>query len=321
METPKTLLEAVRYFTDLDACNKLMISLKWPDGKIVCPKCGSDKIGRIETRRLLRCNAPDCRKQFSAKVGTIFEDSPLGLDKWFVCVWSIANAKNGISSCEVARALGATQKTAWFMLHRIRKAMDTDSFKKMDGEVESDETYIGGKAANMHAARRARVITGRGGAGKTIVHGLLERGIGGEPSQVRASVIPDTEAGTLVPEIAHNVAPSATIYTDSHASYMGLFNRWVHQWVNHATAYVVGRVHTNGLENFWSILKRGLRGTYIHVAHFHLFRYLDEQVFRFNKRKLTDSERFQTVMQSVIGKRLTFRQLCMIDGCGFMGLE
>ncbi len=163
METPKTLIEAVRYFTNLDACNTLMISLKWPDGRIVCPKCGSDKIGEIKTRRMLRCNAPECRKQFSAKVGTIFEDSPLGLDKWFVCVWSIANAKNGISSCEVARALGVTQKTAWFMLHRIRTAMNTQSFKKMDGEVESDETFIGGKAANMHASRRAEVIQGRGG--------------------------------------------------------------------------------------------------------------------------------------------------------------
>lgn len=321
MPEPKTLLDAVRHFSNLDTCHEFMVALKWPDGEPTCPKCGGAQVGVIASRRMLQCRDKNCRKQFSAKVGTIFEDSPLGLDKWFVAVWSIANCKNGISSCELARAIGVTQKSAWFMLHRIRAAMSTDSFRKFDGEVESDETFVGGKAANMHASRRERVILGRGSVGKTIVHGLLERGIGGEPSQVKASVVPDTEAGTLVPQIARNVEPSATIYTDSHASYASLAARWVHQWVNHATAYVVGRVHTNGLENFWCLLKRAIKGAYVHVAHFHLFRYVDEEVFRFNKRKLGDGERFKLVMQSVLGKRLTFRQLCMIDGCGFMGIE
>jgi transposase-like protein len=137
---PKTLIEAVRHFADLDVCHNYMVDLKWPDGKIVCPACGSEKIGRIATRRMLRCNAAGCRKQFSSKVGTIFEDSPLGLDKWFVAVWCIANAKNGISSCELARAIGVTQRSAWFMLHRIRAAMRTGTFRKLSGKVESDET-------------------------------------------------------------------------------------------------------------------------------------------------------------------------------------
>lgn len=168
---PETLIEAVRHFANLDTCHAYMLALKWPDGKIVCPKCGGDKVGNVASRRLLQCKAKDCRKQFSAKVGTIFEDSPLPLSSWFVGVWCIANAKNGISSCELGRALGITQKSAWFVLHRIRLAMRTPAFRKLEGVVESDETFIGGKAENMHAGQRARRIAGRGGVGKAIVHG------------------------------------------------------------------------------------------------------------------------------------------------------
>ena len=164
MTEPKTLLEAVRFFSDLNVCHAYMVNLKWPDGKIACPKCGSDKVGNVASRRLLQCK--DCRKQFSAKVDTIFEDSPLGLDKWFVAVWCIANAKNGISSMELHRALGVTQKTAWFMLHRIRTAMRAKTFRKLSGEIESDETFIGGKAANMHKSKRERMIQGRGPTGR-----------------------------------------------------------------------------------------------------------------------------------------------------------
>lgn len=267
---PKTLLQAVRHFTDLNVCHEYLIGVKWPDCRIVCPKCGGDVIGRINSRRMLQCKAKECRKQFSSKVGTIFEDSPLGLDKWFVGVWSIANAKNGISSHEVGRALGITQKSAWFMLHRIRMAMKSGTFGKMDGEVESDETFVGGKAANMHAKRRNKVITGRGAVGKAIVHGLLERGHDGEPSQVRASVVLDTEAATLVPEIVANVELGTSVYTDAARQ---------------------------------------------------LARYVDEQVFRFNERIKNDAERFREVMLAVVGKRLTYRQLAGVGGCGFMGLE
>jgi transposase-like protein len=320
METPKTLLEAVRYFSSLDACHELMVRIKWPDGRIVCPKCAGENVGVIASRRLLQCKAKGCRKQFSAKVGTIFEDSPLGLDKWLVAVWAIANAKNGVSSCEVARALGTTQKTAWFMMHRIRVAMKTGTFKKMAGEVESDETFVGGKAANMHKARRERDILGRGAVGKAVVHGLLQRRTADTPSQVRATVVPNTEAETLMPAIARNVQAGATVYTDAHRSYQNLWFGFVHDFIDHTTAYVRGRVHTNGLENFWSLLKRSVRGTYIRPAPFQLERYVDEQVFRFNERTGTDWTRFCAVMKGVVGRRLTWRELCAIDGAGFMGL-
>ena len=318
---PTTLLEAVRYFSDLKVCFQYMVGLKWPDGRIICPQCGGDKIGNIITRSMLQCKDKECRKQFSVKIGTIFEDSPLSLSSWFVAVWCIANAKNGISSCEVARALGVTQKTAWFMMHRIRLAMQTPTFDKFSGEVESDETFVGGKADNMHRAERERRITGRGPTGKAIVHGLLERGQGGESSQVRASVVPNTEADTLLPEITRNVERGAKVYTDASTSYADLAARdfW-HQFIDHGVRYVRDRVHVNGLENFWTLLKRGLKGTYVAVSPFHLFRYVDEQSFRFNQRRDTDSGRFAFVMRAVLGKRITFRRLCALGDSGFMGI-
>jgi transposase-like protein len=310
---PKSLLSAVRYFSDRTICNDYMRTIKWPDGEVRCPHCGGTRIGEIKTRAMFRCK--DCRKQFSYKVGTIFEDSPLGLDNWFVGVWAIANCKNGISSHELARALGVTQKTAWFMLHRIREAMRSGEFRKLRGEVESDETFVGGEAANMHKGRRARVIQGRGAVGKRIVHGMLERA-----GAVRAHVVQSTEAAQLLPRLQSNVEPSSAIYTDAHKAYEGLWWGFIHQAVDHAKEYVRGRVHTNGLENFWSLFKRTLKGTYVSVAPFHLQRYVQEQEFRFNNRKTGDGERFAALMGGVAGRRLTYRQLCELDGCGFMGL-
>lgn len=321
MNDPQNLIEAVRHFSDLNVCDEYMIGLKWPDGKIVCPVCNGESIGRITTRRKLQCRNAECKKQFSAKMNTIFEDSALGLDKWFVAVWSIANAKNGISSHELARALGVTQKTSWFMLHRIRMAMDTQSFRKLNGEVESDETFIGGKAANMHASKRAQVIQGRGSVGKAIVHGLLERGIGEDVSTVRAVVVPDTEGATLVGEIAKNVEQDSAVYTDAASSYSALSLRWFHDWIDHATTFVRDRVHINGIENFWSLFKRAIKGTWTHLATWHLQRYVNEECFRFNERDHNDGTRFALVMKGVLGKRLTYRQLAMIGGCGFMGIE
>ena len=243
------------------------------------------------------------------------------LSQWFVAVWCIANAKNGISSCELGRALGVTQKTAWFMLHRIRLAMQTPTFRKLSGTVESDETFIGGKAANMHAKRREKKISGRGAVGKTVVHAMLERGGLGMTSEVRADVVSNTEATTLMPAIRENVEAGAEVFTDAHASYSGLGSRYTHQTIDHATAFAIGRVHVNGVENFWSLLKRTLKGTYIAVAPFHLFRYVNEQVFRFNERAINDADRFAAVMRCVQGRRLTFRQLCAIGDAGFMGIS
>lgn len=316
MPEPETLIDVVRYYADRKTCFDTMLSVKWPDGKIVCPKCHGELIGKIESRSMLQCKLKVCRKQFSVKVGTIFEDSPLSLDKWFVSIWCIANAKNGISSHELARALGVTQKTAWFMLHRVRLAMKTNTFRKLEGEIESDETFIGGKAANMHKWKREKKIKGRGSVGKAIVHGILERG-----GHVRAAVVPNTESETLIPEICRNVAPNSYVYTDANPSYLGLVNRYVHKFIDHATKYVEDRVHTNGLENFWSLLKRAIRGTYVSVAPFHLGSYLDEQAFRYNERKHDDGYRFKAVLMAIVGKKLSYRLLTAQGDAGFMGIQ
>lgn len=317
MPTPQTLMEAVRYYVDPDVCHALMVKAKWPNGKVTCPECGARKIGEITSRRMFQCK--ECRKQFSAKIGTIFEDSPLGLDKWFVAVWCVANCKNGISSYELARAIGVTQKTAWFMLHRIRLAMETETFK-MDGPAEADTTYVGRKAENMHAKRRAKVILGRGAAGKKPVHGVLKRTDENGPSQVQAAVIGGESSVALLEQVRRRVRYGAKVYTDEAPAYGPLCLTHVHQAIDHSKGYVSGAVHVNGLENFWSLLKRTLGGTYVAVAPYHLCRYVAEQVFRFNNRKTTDGGRFETVMRGIVGKRLTYRVLCAIDDAGFMGI-
>lgn len=315
-DTPQTLLEAVTYFADAKVCFETMLTVKWPDGKVCCPKCGSDKVGVVRSRSLLQCKATDCRKQFSVKVGTIFEDSPLPLQQWFVAVWCIANAKNGISSCELSRALGVQQKTAWFMLHRIRLAMRTWTFRKLAGTVEADETFIGGKSDNMHKHVRERKIKGRGTVGKAIVQGLLERG-----GEARTQCVGSTEGETLARNVRREVEFGSHVFTDAAPAYNGLSLNYFHRWVDHVRNYVVGSVHTNGLENFWSLLKRALGGTYVAVATFHLDRYLDEQTWRFNNRATSDGERFKRVLAGVVGKRLTYRVLTAQNDAGFMGLQ
>lgn len=298
---PQTLIEAIRYFSDLDVCNAFVAKLRWPDGP-VCPRCGGAEHSYLTTRRLWKCKA--CKRQFSVKVGTIFEDSPLGLDKWLAAVWLIANSKNGISSHELGRAIGITQKSAWFVLHRIRLAMQTGTFETLDGIVEVDETFIGGKARNMHKDVRARRITGTGGKDKTVVVGLLERG-----GTVRASVVGDRTRRTLAAAVHHNVALGATVYTDALNSYSNLGRTYEHETVDHAEEYVRNQVHTNGIENFWSLLKRGLGGTYVSVEPFHLFRYLDERMYAFNQRDKTDLGRFLGVLGAVSGRRITWLEV------------
>lgn len=320
-DVPKTLLDAVRYYSDPKVTFETMIGVKWPDGKITCPKCGGDAIGVIASRSMLQCKAKGCRKQFSCKVGTIFEDSPLGLDKWFVAAWCIANAKNGISSLELGRALGVTQKTAWFMLHRLREAMKTRTARKWNGTIEGDETFVGGRAKNMHAEKRERVIKGRGAVGKAIVQGLLRRGEGRRVSEFRGMVVGNTEEWTLCPNVYRNVANNATVYTDAAPSYSSLAVRYYHSFIDHATRYVSGLVHVNGVENFWSLLKRMLHGTYVAVASFHLQRYVDEEAFRYNQRDTNDAGRFAELLLRVVGRRLTYRTLTAQNDAGFMGLR
>ena len=308
----RTLQEAVTYFSDPDRALNYFAQIRWQDGIPVCPHCGCNKSGFITTRRMWKCKNKPCRKQFSVKRGTVMEDSPLGLDKWLIAIWLIVNAKNGISSCEIARALGVTQKSAWFLLHRIRLVMQAGSFE-LSGEVEMDETYVGGKAANMHKDKREAKIKGRGGKGKTIVFGMLERG-----GRVKAKVIQNNDKKTLHKEVKENVSlvtkgsvkdHVTQIYTDAHPGYEGLDLAYLHDIVDHTVEYVNGNISTNGIENFWTLLKRSLKGTYVAVEPEHLFRYVDEQAWRFNHRKVNDGDRFEEVLTGVKGKRITYKKL------------
>ena len=308
---PNTLAEAIRYFADADASFAFVVQLRWPSG-VVCPRCGTDKPSFLSTRRIWKCKG--CKQQFSVKVGTIFEDSPLGLDKWLPALWLLANARNGISSYELARSLGVTQKTAWFMLSRIRLAMQTKTFAKLSGTVEADETFIGGKRANMNAKRSPAVSASRGKTDKATVLGMLERKRSNKHSTVRLAHVQGTRKTDLHPHIDATVEKGSALYTDALPSYRRLAERtwgddYQHAAIDHAVAYVDGQVHTNGLENFWSLLKRSIKGTYVSVDPIHLFRYVDEQVYRFNQREQNDLQRFIGVLRDVIGKRLTYNEL------------
>lgn len=281
--------------------------MRWPDG-VECPVCDGKDIGYLSTRRVWKCRS--CKKQFSIKVGSLMEDSPLGLDKWLAAIWLIANAKNGISSYEIHRALGMTQKSAWFLLHRIRKAMQDGSLAKLIGNVEVDETFIGGLARNMHANKRHK-LSRNGIVGKVAVMGLLER-----QGTVKTVVLDGLTQDHLQPHVRKYVEAGSNLFSDAHGGYTGLNNEYVHNVINHAEEYVRGNVHTNGIENFWSLLKRTLKGTYVSVEPFHLFRYLDEQSFRFNTRKGTDADRFVKAATALTVKRLTFDQLIGKGGQG-----
>jgi transposase-like protein len=305
MKEPKTLQEAITYFADPERAFVYAVNWRWPDGVIRCPRCGHDQHSFIKTRWLWFCKG--CKKQFTIKVGTIFEDSAIAIDKWMIATWVVVNCKNGISSHELSRTIGVTQKSAWFMLHRIRVALQDEAARKIggNGPVEVDETYYGGKPKNMHRERRMRSKFG----GKAIIMGLLER-----DGDVRASVIPNAGRIALHSNIHKHVDAGSTVYTDDWAPYDGIEQRYVHEVIRHAEQYVRGVVHTNGIENFWSLLKRGLGGTYVNVEPFHLFRYVDEQVFRFNNRKdgnrvMTDCERFKIALSQIGGKRLTYNEL------------
>jgi len=298
---PKTLLEAVRFFTDLDICTQFMAAVRWPDG-VTCPHCTATRNSFNKARRYWQCK--DCRKQFTIKTGSVMEDSPIGLDKWLPAIWMIVNAKNGVSSYEIHRALGITQKSAWFLLHRIRLAMQAKSFEKLCGHVEVDETFIGGRARFMHKHKREEKIKGTGGYGKVAVMGLLER-----HGKVRVQVVENRRRRCLDGAVREHVEAGSNVYSDAFRSYSKLEDEYVHKVIDHAEKYVDGNVHTNGIENFWSLLKRMLKGTYVSVEPFHLFRYLDEQAFRFNKRTGNDLYRFLEVVKALTGRRLTFEQL------------
>jgi transposase-like protein len=319
MDIPKTLLETIQYFSDEQTCIDAVAMMRWLDGPR-CPDCFGDDAKNpyyLKTQKRWKCRS--CRRQFSVKVETIFEDSPIALQKWLPALWMLVSCKNGVSSWEIHRAIGVTQKTAWFMLHRLRLALKAGTFGTKVGGPESsgievDETFVGGKVQNMHRARRIAFAAKSGHTGgytgKAVVMGILDR----DERKVRASVVPNTKRATLQAAILNNVHHGSPVFTDTATVYDNLNAQYVHETVNHAEAYVKGRVHTNGLENFWSLLKRGLKGTYVAVEPFHLERYIDEQAFRYNNRAtkdnpLTDADRFLLALSQVAGKRLTFAEL------------
>jgi transposase-like protein len=307
MKDHATLRDAILYFADFEHCRQFMVELRWPDGVVKCPECGSDKTCYLIRNRVWKCYANHPKPRFSLKTGTIFEDSPIPLEKWLPAVWMLLNCKNGISSWELHRTLGVTQKTAWFMLHRIRLAMQSKTFNKLGGpggEVEVDESFIGGKARNMHRSRVLKNHVGYGGAGKAIVMGMLERG-----KTVRTAIIEDRTKATMQPIVRENVEGGSNVYSDEWAGNWRMDDEYSHNVINHLEHYVDGNIHTNGMENFWSLLKRGLHGTYVSVEPFHLFRYVDEQAWRYNNRDMSDIDRFVLGMRNIVGRRLTYQQL------------
>jgi transposase-like protein len=316
---PKTLLQATRYFTDPDNCVSYLVARRWPDGIVSCPTCGSEKVTYVPSRRVWQCKTRHAKCQFSVKVGTIFEDSPIGLDKWLMAMWMLANCKNGVSSWEIHRALGVTQKSAWFMLHRIRLALGHEPQEKMGGSggaVEVDESFVGGEPKNWHIGKRKlrkRFANPeiKPKVEKTAVVGLLDR----DAREVRANVVPNVSRETLQDAILSNIEGKSTVYTDAAKAYNNLKALdFIHETVSHVDEYVRGDVHTNGLENFWALLKRGLKGTYVAVEPYHLDRYVTEQVFRYNnrstlKRPMDDGDRFSLAVSQIVGKRLTYAEL------------
>jgi hypothetical protein len=321
METPKTLQQAIIFYADADNCIAFLTSKRWPDGVVTCPVCGTDGAKYLPKRRVWQCKVRHPKAQFSIKVGTIFEDSALGLDKWLTAMWLLANSKNGVSSHEIAKSIGVTQKSAWHMMHRIRLAMK-DEIPAMigggseGGPVEVDETFVGGDPKNFHETRRKTMKTEVRPARtrlynntyghKVAVLGMLDR----ESRQVRAKVVPNVRRDTLQKEILDTIEFGSKVYTDQAVTYTSLKDKYVHETVNHAVRYVDGQVHTNSLENFWSLMKRNLSGTYVAVEPFHLDRYLDEQVFRFNNRRfMDDGDRFNVVASQILGKKLTYSEL------------
>ena len=317
---PKTLQAAIVHFSDPDNVLVYMIRLRWPDGVVTCPTCDRTDVVFLKNQRKWQCKSVHPKRQFSAKVGTVMEDSPIPADKWLTAVWLLSNCKNGISSYEIASAIGVTQKSAWFMMHRMRFGLSLNAKRfgtktKIGGpenEVEVDETFVGGQKKNMHRDRAVRYEAKGGASGKTIVQGILDR----TARQVRAKVMPDVKRETLQSEILNQVKYGSKVYTDDAVAYESGVNwRFVHEFVNKTESYVRGRVHVNGMENFWSLLKRGLKGTYVAVEPFHLERYVDEQVFRYNSRKhddgtpITAAERFALALPQFANKRLTYAEL------------
>jgi transposase-like protein len=302
---PQTLLAALRHFTP-EVADAFVASIKWPNGP-ACPTCGSANIGKIASRQRFQCREKGCRKQFSLITGTIFEASHLRLDQWVVAVWMIVNCRNGVSSCEIARTIGCKQQSAWHLLHRVRELMLPGDEAPFTGSCESDETFVGGLFKFMSQHRRERAMANGRPNGKSVVHAIKER----ESGRVRAEVIPAARWEFVMDAVLEKVEPGSKLYTDSARIYGWAKDVYKHTAVNHAERYVSedGETHTNGCENFFNCLRRGLKGTYIATHHEHLPAYVNEQVYRFNVRHQSEWERFDGVMRRIVGKRLTYADL------------
>jgi transposase-like protein len=313
---PESLQEAILYFAKPANCRDYLVARRWPDG-VECPRCGSKNVTFLEKYSRWQCREKHEAPQFTLKTGTIFEDSPIGLDKWLTAMWMVVNCKNGVSTWEVHRALKITQKTAWFVLHRVRLALRSEMGKLAGpdgGPVEVDEMFVGGAKRFMHASKKERFSRNQYD-NKAAVVGFLDR----ELRRVRTKVVPNIKRETLQNEVLNNIHPGSQVYTDSASAYDRWRDDFVHEIVNKAESYVRGQVHVNTLENFWSCAKRTLKGTYIAVEPFHLDRYLDEQIFRFENRAtkdnpLNDADRFDLAVRQVVGKRLTYSELTGKEG-------
>lgn len=296
----ESLIQMMSAIPDEQSAIDHFTAIRWKAGAF-CPHCGSTRVYHFSDRRAHKCG--DCRKRFSIKVGTIFEDSKIPLRQWLLAIYLITSHKKGIASTQLAKDIGVTQKTAWFMLHRLRHAAQTKSFNRpLSGEVEADETYIGGKEKNKHAWQR---IGGKqGGAGKVAVLGLLER-----EGELRTGITQGFGGRVVKPIVRDNVAPGSVLMTDEHGAFYGLADTYEHHRVNHTIGeYVRGPFHTNGIESVWALFKRQIVGTHHWLSPKHLPRYLSEMTWRFNRRELGEGERVNALIAASAG-RLTYKEL------------
>lgn len=279
----KNLIELNEYFSDENKCWDYLEALCWKNGRVLCPVCKSDRHYKFQNSRTYKCK--DCKRKFNAKVGTIFENTKIPLKKWFVSIYIATSHKKGISSCQLSKDISVTQKTAWFILHRIREMLKAKAPVMLEGQVEIDETYIGGHEANKHKSKRQNVD---GYVNKTMVFAVLKR-----QGNVWTKMVDRVDGRTLKPIIAKHISQDATIITDGFGAYSGLGKYYHHEIVNHIQEeYVRGEWHTNTIEGFFSQLKRGIYGIYHHVSPKHLHRYCDEFSFRYNTRKSKENSRF-----------------------------